>query len=86
MSDRPAKQTTQRPPADDLTIRLDRFRHYDDEEVSAVTTEAANEICRLEAEIERLRAALAEIATGRDANGLKTDFPRERAQEALNGR
>ena len=38
------------------------------------------------AEIERLRAALSEIATGHDAAGLKTDFPRERAQDALDGR
>lgn len=43
-------------------------------------------VLRRDVEIARLRAALTEIATGLDADGLKTDFPRERAQEALDGR
>lgn len=34
-------------------------------------------------EIARLKAALREIATGRDSAGLLSDFPRELAQEAL---
>jgi cell division protein FtsB len=38
---------------------------------------------RLTAERDRLRAALEEIATGRDAKGLISDFPREIAQDAL---
>ncbi|MDE2103488.1 MAG: hypothetical protein KGL39_39975 [Patescibacteria group bacterium] len=37
-----------------------------------------------QAEIERLRAALKEIATGRDASGKKVDFYQDIAQAALN--
>ena len=47
---------------------------------------ATGELATARGNIERLRAALREIATGRTADGLKTDFPRERAREALDGR
>lgn len=43
---------------DELTVRLDRFRHHEDDEVAMITLEAANEICRLNAENERMHERL----------------------------
>lgn len=51
--------------------------------VLAVTSRTAAALRALLAENARLREALTQIATGRDAAGLVSDFPREIAQEAI---
>ncbi len=57
---------------DGLTVEADQKR-------AKLAQQAADEI-------KRLREALTEIATGKDREGLIADFPRKRAQDALDGR
>ena len=55
-----------------ILLRSDTYKLFD-----------LGESDRLKAKIERLEDALREIATGYDKNGLKSDFPRDIAREAL---